>query len=362
VLEETKKDFEVIKWLISENNPDFVHMSVPHVDGVQHFFWRDMLNLGSPYNSYVENMWVEVNRLIGDLLEFLESTGDNWYFFIISDHGFTECKYRFNIANWLIKKGYLKLTFKGKIMRIASRMISLDTAYGIVERIIKFGNEKLKIKRLKWGIQHKLVGDILHQVIDFNKTKITPIEGQLLYLNPSLFRNQERRQEFISKLIEEIKSLERPDEEPFALEVYNGHEIYDESAPDVIILPNQTYVYSLPVIHISWDVPTENKWTGMHDLYGIFVAVGKGIKENYKIKDAELVDLMPTILHIFGYAVPNDVSGRVLMEIFKEDSELRRRESKYADYSLKVQVSKVIKKLKPEGVDYEDINNSPCIS
>jgi len=346
VIEETKRDFEVIKWLITENDPDFVHMSVPHTDGVQHFFWRDMLNPDSPYNNYIEKMWIEVDKLIDDLLRFLGSSGDKWYFFIMSDHGFTECKYRFNIANWLIKKGYLKLTFRGKVMRLVSRVISLDTAYMVIERAIKFANERLKIKRMKWGVQHKLAGDILYQVIDFQKTKVIPIEGQILYLNPNTFRSEEEKQKFTLRLISEIKALRRPDGKPFALEVYNGHEIYNEDAPDVIILPNQTYAYSLPFIHKSWEVPPENRWTGNHDLYGIFIAFGDGIKKNYEVKDAELVDLMPTIVHIYGLAVPNDISGKVLMDIFEDESEFRKRKPKYANYRIRMHIREIARKIK----------------
>ncbi|WP_048150670.1 alkaline phosphatase family protein [Palaeococcus ferrophilus] len=345
VLEETKRDFEVIKWLITENNPDFVHMSVPHTDGVQHFFWRDMLDPESPYHDYIERMWVMVDGLVGDLLKFLESTGDKWYFFIMSDHGFTECKYRFNIANWLIKKGYLKLTFRGKVIRSVSRIISLDTAYKIVEKTIKFGNEKLRIKRLKWGVQHKLAGDVLYQVIGFKNTKVIPIEGQLLYLNRRLFKNEEERKRFVTQLVSELKNIIRPDGEPFTLEIYEGHQLYNENAPDIILLPNQTYVYSLPFIHSDWDIPPEGKWTGMHDLYGIFVAVGGGIKENYEVDGARLVDLMPTILQVYGIPIPKDVSGKVLRDIF-EDREFREEEPEYVDYNLKMQVRKIAKKLK----------------
>lgn len=344
VLEETKRDFEVIKWLITENDPDFVHMSVPHTDGVQHFFWRDMLDPNSPYHDYIERMWIMVDGLVKELLDFLESTGDNWYFFIMSDHGFTECKYRFNIANWLIKKGYLKLTVKGKIMRGVSRVISLDTAYKVIEKAIKFGNEKLKIKRLKWGVQHKLAGDILYQVIDFKKTRVIPIEGQLLYLNRRLFKDETERKQFVQELIGELKKITRPDGEPFVVEIYDGHQLYNENAPDVIILPNQTYAYSLPFIHSDWDVPPEGTWTGMHDMYGIFVALGEGIKEGHEVKNAELVDVMPTILQAYGIAIPSDVSGKVLMDIFK--GTLGKKEPKYNDYKLKIQVRKAIKRLK----------------
>ncbi len=54
-------------------------------------------------------------------------------------------------------------------------------------------------------------------------------------------------------------------------------------------------------------------------------------KKGYKITDAKIYDIAPMILHIFGLSIPNDVDGRVLMEIFKEDSEFAKRKPKYVD-------------------------------
>ena len=52
------------------------------------------------------------------------------------------------------------------------------------------------------------------------------------------------------------------------------------------------------------------------------------------------------VVHIFGLPIPNDMDGRVLMEIFEEDSEFAKRETKYVDprYYDREQESERLKK------------------
>ncbi len=41
---------------------------------------------------------------------------------------------------------------------------------------------------------------------------------------------------------------------------------------------------------------------------------GPGIRPDYRVKGAHIMDVMPTVLHILGVPVPADVDGRVLSE------------------------------------------------
>ncbi len=81
-------------------------------------------------------------------------------------------------------------------------------------------------------------------------------------------------------------------------------------------------------------------------------AYGHRIKKGYKIKEAKIYDIAPTILHIFGLPIPNDMDGRVPTEIFEPDSEFAKRKPKYVvpSYYEKKQedekLKKVIKNLK----------------
>jgi len=55
-----------------------------------------------------------------------------------------------------------------------------------------------------------------------------------------------------------------------------------------------------------------------HRQFGIFVAAGPNIKQNEKVFGLGLIDIAPTILHIFGLPVANDMDGQVALDIFKE--------------------------------------------
>jgi len=57
---------------------------------------------------------------------------------------------------------------------------------------------------------------------------------------------------------------------------------------------------------------------------GFLAAYGLGIAEGRRITDAEILDLAPTILHIMDVDVPVGMDGKVLSELFEEESEMDR--------------------------------------
>jgi arylsulfatase A-like enzyme len=48
---------------------------------------------------------------------------------------------------------------------------------------------------------------------------------------------------------------------------------------------------------------------------GILVASGPAFRTGASPRDAELLDIAPTVLHLLGIPVPGDMDGRVLAEI-----------------------------------------------
>ena len=49
------------------------------------------------------------------------------------------------------------------------------------------------------------------------------------------------------------------------------------------------------------------------------MAYGQEIKKGQTLPKAHITDLAPTILYALGMAIPTDMDGRVLKEIFKEE-------------------------------------------
>jgi predicted AlkP superfamily phosphohydrolase/phosphomutase len=59
--------------------------------------------------------------------------------------------------------------------------------------------------------------------------------------------------------------------------------------------------------------------SGTHRREGILIASGKGIKTNFNIKGATLVDIAPTALYLLNLPIPIDMDGNVLTTMFRED-------------------------------------------
>jgi arylsulfatase A-like enzyme len=53
------------------------------------------------------------------------------------------------------------------------------------------------------------------------------------------------------------------------------------------------------------------------------------IKTGEKTEGARLIDIAGTVLHMMGLPVPQDMDGRVLKELYKEESEPAQRKVKY---------------------------------
>jgi len=58
---------------------------------------------------------------------------------------------------------------------------------------------------------------------------------------------------------------------------------------------------------------------GHHAPYGIFVAKGEGIRVGASFRGASVLDVAPTMLHLFGAPIPLDMDGKVLPQIHESD-------------------------------------------
>ena len=70
--------------------------------------------------------------------------------------------------------------------------------------------------------------------------------------------------------------------------------------------------------------------TGDHRLDGILIGAGPTFRAGAKPMKASLLDVAPTVLHLLGLGIPNDLDGRVLMEILDRETALATSPSVYA--------------------------------
>jgi predicted AlkP superfamily phosphohydrolase/phosphomutase len=99
-----------------------------------------------------------------------------------------------------------------------------------------------------------------------------------------------------------------------ASEYYHGPYVSD--GPDLLIVPADGLAGS--TVDQGPHLAPLRYQLGAHDLYGIFIANGAGIRAGEAIVDASLIDLAPTTLYLSDVPVPSDMDGQVL-NLFTDD-------------------------------------------
>lgn len=318
--------FRVAKDLI--RSVDFLHVSIFYINVLQHFFYNE---------EPTKQGWKVIDKNIG---EFIQEDSN---LLIMSDHGIHEIDTVFYINSWLEQEGYLKT-----IIPSQKRLYKL----GLNKKNLRKIAQQLKIYTfLKKIAPKKLLesipcsdGTILgltgipEDSIDWEKSKLLATgQGTVYILAPEYSREYEELRE---ELIKKLKELKIPKSgRNIAKKVYRKEEIYSgkylDIAPDIIYEQGK-HIYTVPGIGRAECFSSSHKWRAENKKEGIFLFYGNHIKRGLKLNDVKIVDLAPTILHLMNISVPNDMDGSVLNEIFKEDSELAKREVMYQGKDEKV--------------------------
>jgi predicted AlkP superfamily phosphohydrolase/phosphomutase len=309
------KTFMKVKKL---KHPDFSLYFIKTTDQVQHLFWNNR-DIVMWYYKFIDR------KILKPLM------GESQNLIIFSDHGFEEApKVRFNVNTWLLENGYLKL--KGGKKRRQIMMEVYKLAVKIPPNLIN----SLKKVRYRMG------GDTKYKYIpgvDFHNSKayfdrfgIRILDKKVKKDIKDAMRDLKHNRSLVNKHVFEKEEL------------YEGPFLRD--IPDIVMVPNIGYTYSGSLVKETF---TEmiSRHTGSHHTSneGIFMAYGTDIV-NKNVNGINIVDIAPTILHIYNVPIPMDMDGHVLKEIFKEDSEFAKRSVKYQRLRERDRIKQKIKELK----------------
>jgi predicted AlkP superfamily phosphohydrolase/phosphomutase len=314
-------------------------------DGVGHHFWKycdpkSPLFTDQPpgLRDAILKVYQELDRQTGELLDLMPPETN---VLMMSDHGFGGVSDWVLYPNcWLREKGFLK--FKGGMWK--SRMMDAAKlrAVGILPDVVKkmmfrFGRGKLGQYEAK--VRYGFIGWEGTEAY-FEENPYYPV----LWINlkgrePKGIVEPERYEEVRSRLIAELESWRHPETgERIVEKAYRREEVYSGAvlcdAADIIVKwgLHKNYNYSFRLSskskNLAWaervdphapqNLPFYHGKSGHHRDDGIFLAYGPDIRPGYEVSKARIIDLAPTLLNLLGVAVPNDMDGKVLEDIFTE--------------------------------------------
>jgi predicted AlkP superfamily phosphohydrolase/phosphomutase len=263
---------------------------------------------------------------------------------IVSDHGFGPINKAIYVNSILEQRGYLKTSqaSQNPLGRIALSL-GLDSR-SVISLLLRFDFLSLHrwiVGDLRSRIRSSIEGSLTPK-IDWNRTVAYAhthsswgIFVNMKGRNPSGIVEPDEYEKIRDAVINDLSSLRDPENGQLVFRtvarrenVYRGK--YVEKAPDIIAMPADGYIFLASFGRKPVCRQPEGLIEATHRREGILVVAGGCIKQNAGIIQANLVDIVPTVLFALGCPIPDDLDGRVLSEIFTEEI-LTRFQPKYTD-------------------------------
>ena len=285
---------------------DFFMVNFKECDGFQHVFWDD--------KKAMLEFFKKLDLYMGELVDVFSAKNPRNYVFIVSDHGFNSSPIRsFNILQWLKEGNILKdkRSFAQKAIIKTYRLIGniplVNTAFKL--KTLQGARDAFKTKSIKsFPLSYRQFGIFIEK--DEFKSGYEKVREDLIRKLKNVKDNGKR----VFNIVEKKENI------------YSGN--YMGKAPDIVLLTEKDYDATFYESGNVFD-NIHPLVAGKHisELYGIFVINGKGIEQS--TTNASILDISPTVLHLLGIPIPEDVDGKVLKGIFNKDHPLYGAEIKF---------------------------------
>lgn len=335
----TERRIELLSYMLKNKPWDFCYVAFVGPDRLQHSLWEQIIELDPKATEYFRVL----DRALGVLLEQL---GPEDTLFVASDHGFQGVTHVFNINEYLRKKGLLVSNATEQIAKAGRKTVvkNLLLRTGLLD-LARITRKKLKRSGVL-NIPHKDMFRPLLNDIDLEKTiAYAPSLSGYPGSYTDIFVQEPLESERVQQLIKDLKGEINPmSGKPMAQAVYTtevlGEGPFAPREAHIIVLPNEGTTFRMNIgDNLIWRKTT--KVRGTHQKDGVFYAYGGGIKQGFKAPNAEIYDLVPTVLRSMALPLPHTFDGRTLDEIFIE-----QKQAEEGSGAAKAEGGKARRKLK----------------
>jgi len=314
----TKQRARVLEYLIDHKEWDVLVQVFVSPDRLQH----PLMHILDPEHPYFDsNLARRLKPKFRTYLQIIDSMlgrsreqiGNDATLIIISDHGFRSVCKAIYLRQILAREGLLQesrnhagfvRTARNTLRPFLPQFAKKALTKALPASARPLGSPQ-EMANLSWVQTQAYVTTVTSQAVTIN------LAGR----EPQGIVSPGESYEHLLDTIQEILLAERDPANGQAViesvirvkEFYNGPWL--DTAPDLLCVPAPGYAFAKGakghLQRFSW-------LTGDHDLDGIVVASGPGLKRGEKIHQATLMDIAPTVLYLTGVPIPEDVDGMVL--------------------------------------------------
>ncbi|MFQ5856010.1 MAG: alkaline phosphatase family protein [Anaerolineae bacterium] len=339
VMDTTDRRAEVALQLMNREPWDLFTVVFRNLDGVLAFLWAFMdethprhdPQLGERYGDAVLRYHQLLDRRLGD---FLAAVDDNTVVLIMSDHGGGPLYKEVYLNVWLQQEGFQRLRQGvGAVSGARAMLRRAGLTRESLTQLVGWRNvNRMKDQLPAWltAMVPRATPDIA-EVVDWSQTLAYSFGyiGQI-YINlrgrepHGIVQPGSEYRRVVDEIVGRLWELEDPETGERVVDaIYLRDDIYHgphaHEGPDInVTMRGMSYISHLGLEFVGEQVfgPAPNYETGTHRQYGMLVVWGPGVRQGH-IENVEIIDLAPTILHMLGVPVPEDMDGRVLGELYE---------------------------------------------
>lgn len=301
--------------LLDEESWDCFICVIVGMDRLQHLHWDRLMPLdGGPPDPVLASYYRTVDDEIGRLCGRLESED---LLLIASDHGFVRHNGAFKTNEWLRRQGWL-----------ARREARTSPLYPLKLLLNRMGITRAKLERF---IGQKTSGALQLSAahVDWRMSKAYLSTPFGIFLNIKGREAQgaidkSEAPEVAKAIAGQLRDLRDDSGRSVIANVWLRDEIYHgdslAGAPDIVFLFHDEFNHGAYIGDLGDPLfETTPFKTGDHRLDGVLVAWGGGVRHLEGDLRFKIWDVLPTLLHVNGRAVPAVCDGRVLAELLTDD-------------------------------------------
>jgi predicted AlkP superfamily phosphohydrolase/phosphomutase len=317
--------------LMEDHAYDFLMFHFQATDVLQHALWKFIDPSHPRYDAQeaaafapgFKHVYQRIDDHIGQMLARL---ADDTTVIVMSDHGFGPLHHTVNVNLFLLDQGLLKLR-TGAWTRVKTRLFRAGLTPASIWHLIERAGLQNYVWQISKSTRNKVVSKFLSfDDVDWSRTLAYSIGhvGQI-YINlkgrePGGIVEPGAEYEAVrQRVITALQQLRHPQTgQPLVDEVIPGDTVasgpFASRSADLHLVLDGYRAIAFPLFAADGRIVTRQIRgdSGCHRRHGILIAWGEGIRSGEPVENARIVDLTPTILHLMGLPVPDDMDGRVL--------------------------------------------------